>query len=78
MTEQQRIVIAERQRSYSAGEMTTTTIWHLPAGKLDEGGWYQPIKCGMGITLPGRAEKVPRSQVCPACLSGRSWDTPEQ
>jgi len=71
MSEQWRTVIAERPRLQWGELGPERVIFHLPLGPDVNDAWFQPIKCGGGISLHGGREKVPRSMVCPDCLAGR-------
>lgn len=70
MAEQLRVVIAERPRLHAGTIGPEQVIYHLPDGPDQGDGWFQPVKCGGGITLHGRREKVARSAVCKDCLTG--------
>jgi len=71
MAEQMRVVIAERPRLAHGLHGPERVIYHLPDGNDQNEGWWQPIKCGGGITLHGAREKVSRSMVCSDCLADR-------
>lgn len=72
MSEQQCTVIVERTQRPFASEGPERVIYHLPDGPSEDDAWFQPVKCGGGIALHGHRETVPRSQVCPDCLGGRT------
>ncbi|SFR76232.1 hypothetical protein SAMN05428970_2033 [Agromyces sp. CF514] len=62
----ERTVIAEIIHRYPEPDQV---IYHLREGySVNE---FQPVKCGGGINMHGSPTKVPVSDVCPDCLSGR-------
>jgi len=70
MTEQLRRVIAERPRLTWGTVGPEQVIYHLPAGRSQDGAAFIPVKCGGGIGFHGPLEKVPRSMVCRDCMAG--------
>lgn len=61
-----RTVVTERIRQYPAPDRV---IFHLREGIGDS--WFQPVKCGGGVTLPSPPTKAAESDVCADCLAGR-------
>lgn len=61
-------VIAERIARYPEPDLM---VYHLRSGRAEAEAWFQPVKCGGGINLPGHPLKVAASEVCPDCLAGR-------
>jgi hypothetical protein len=60
--------VAERIRRYPDPDRV---VWHVAHGPADPDAWFQPIKCGGGISLPGGIYDKPRGEItCADCLSG--------